>query len=130
MEPTKKTISDFTDLLAWQEGHMLVLDVYKITRMFPKEELFALTSQIRRAVVSVTSNIAEGFGRNSYKERVQFYHLAQGSLIEVKNQLLVARDVGYIDSSMYCKAHTQANQAHKVLQGLITKTKSFVVSKS
>ena len=62
-------IKSFKDLLVWQKGHILVLEVYKISKGFPKDELFALTSQIRRAVVSITSNIAEGFGRNSEKEK-------------------------------------------------------------
>ena len=89
-------IRSFTDLDAWREGHRLVIDIYKITREFPKEELFGLTNQLRRAAVSFTSNIAEGFSRNSYKEKLQFYSIALGSLTEVQNQLLVARDVEYI----------------------------------
>ncbi|MBI4599730.1 four helix bundle protein [Candidatus Uhrbacteria bacterium] len=73
----------FTDLKAWQEGHTLVLKIYKITQSFPKEEQFGLTNQLRRAAVSLTSNIAEGFGRGSYKEKAQFYSIALGSLTEV-----------------------------------------------
>jgi len=80
-------IRHFTDLRAWQEGHTLVLAVYKVTKDFPKEELFGLTNQIRRAVVSVTSNIAEGFTRYSSKEKNQFYFVCLGSLAEVQNQL-------------------------------------------
>ena len=74
-------IKSFTDLKTWQEGHQIVILVYKITKEFPKEEIFGLVSQMRRAVVSITSNIAEGFGRQTYKEKVQFYYIAQGSLI-------------------------------------------------
>ena len=83
-EPNK--IREFTDLIVWQETHKLVLLVYKTTKYFPKEEVFALTSQMRRSAVSIPSNIAEGFGRHSYKEKVQFYYLAHGSLLELKNQ--------------------------------------------
>src|SRR3989344_8133065 len=89
-------IKTFKDLNTWKEGHSLVLQIYKITKKFPKEELFGLTNQVRRAIISFTSNIAEGFSRNSYKEKLQFYSIALGSLTEVQNQLLVARDVEYI----------------------------------
>ena len=75
-------IREFTDLNAWQEK--LVIFVHKITKSFPKEETYPLTDQMRRVATSVTSNIAERFGRQSYKENVQFYYLAQGSLIELK----------------------------------------------
>jgi len=74
-------IEEFTDLIVWQEGHKLVLQIYKITKLFPKEETYSLTDQMRRAAVSVTSNIAEGFGRQGMKEKVQFYFLAKGSLV-------------------------------------------------
>src|SRR3990167_1461388 len=114
------TIRDFTDLLAWQEGHALVLETYRLTKAFPKEEVFSLVNQMRRAAISITSNIAEGFGRQGYKEKVQFYYVAQGSLIELKNQLLIARDIHYINSPEFTKASEQADQAHKLLQGLIT----------
>ena len=76
----KKRIKDFTDLVVWKEGHKLVIEVYRITKTFPKEELYSLIDQMRRAVTSVTCNIAEGFGRKSYREKLQFYYLAKGSL--------------------------------------------------
>ena len=123
----QKPIRDFTDLLAWQEGHKLVLDIYRLTKKFPKEEIFGLVSQMRRAAVSVTSNIAEGFGRQGYKEKIQFFYVAQGSLIELKNQLLIARDIGYISTVEFTKISEQADQTHKLLQGLITKSKSFLI---
>src|SRR3990167_10939945 len=89
-------IKTFTDLNAWKESHGLVLFLYKVTKKFPKEEMFGLTSQMQRAAVSVTSNIAEGFGRQTYKEKVQFYYMAQGSLVELKNFIFIVRDVGYL----------------------------------
>ena len=91
-------IKSFTDLKTWQEGHKLVVLVYATTKTFPKEEVYALTDQMRRAATSVTSNIAEGFGRHGYKEKIQFYYLTQGSLSELKNQLIIARDVGHLSS--------------------------------
>lgn len=120
-------IRDFTDLLVWQEGHKLVLDTYEITKKFPKEEMFGLTSQMRRAAVSVTSNIAEGFGRHGYKEKIQFFFLSQGSLVELKNQLMISRDVAYVSPLDFQKIIEQANTTHKLLQGLISKSKSFLL---
>ena len=123
-------IRSFTDLKVWQSGHQLVLDIYKVTRKFPREEQFGLVSQMRRASVSVTSNIAEGFGRRGMKEKIQFYYLAQGSLTEIKNQLLVARDVGYIADEVFASLAEQMNDTHKLLQGLIKKSKSLHAHKS
>ena len=119
-------IREFTDLLVWQEGHQLVITTYKITRSFPKAETYALVDQMRRAASSVTANIAEGFGRHGYKEKVQFYYLAQGSLTELKNSIFIARDVGYINAEELESYTKCANQVHRLLQGLISKTKSFL----
>ena len=119
-------IKEFTDLLAWQEAHKLVLLVYSATRTFPKEELFGLTSQMRRAAVSITSNIAEGFGRQGYREKVQFFYMAHGSLTELKNQLFIARDLKYISAGEFDKIIGQLSLTHRLLQGLLTKTKSFI----
>lgn len=93
----KQKIQNFTDLIVWQKGHKLVLEVYKQTKKFPKDELFGLVSQIRRASVSITSNIAEGFGRFSEKEKLHFYSFAYGSLMEVQNQIIIAKDLGFIN---------------------------------
>src|SRR3990167_10660108 len=90
-------IVDFTDLLVWQKSHLLVLEIYKITRTFPTFERFGLASQMQRAVVSITSNLAEGFARRSKKEKLQFYYTALSSLSELRNQLLICRDLKYID---------------------------------
>ena len=122
------TIKTFKDLLVWQEGHKLVIMVYKMTQKYPKSELFGLISQMRRSAVSMTSNIAEGFGRRTYKDRMQFYYMSQGSLTELKNQLLVARDIGYTTDSEYEEIEKQSYQTHRLLQGLITKTNQFIKS--
>ena len=123
-------IRSFTDLNVWKAGHKLVLLVYRITKTFPKEETYSLTDQVRRSAASITSNVAEGFGRQTYKEKVQYYYQAQGSLIELKNQILIAKDVGYLDKGDFEILVEQANTTHKLLQGLITKTKSFLNRKS
>jgi four helix bundle protein len=118
-------IKSFTDLNTWKEGHKLVLMIYKITRKFPKEEKYSLVDQMRRAVVSITSNIAEGFSRKSYTEKLQFYCMSQGSLTELQNQILVARDVGYLNNSDFELLATQAVVVHKLISGLIKKTKNI-----
>src|SRR6266849_5243940 len=97
-------ITRFTQLDAWREGHKLVILIYTITKSFPKEEFFGLVNQMRRCVVSITSNIAEGFSRQSYKEKVQFYSIALGSVTELQNQLLIARDVGFISKEIFDEA--------------------------
>lgn len=123
----QKSIKEFTDLLVWQEGHKLVLIIYRTTKQFPKEEMYSLIDQMRRAVISITSNIAEGFGRQSYKEKIQFYYLAQGSLTELKNQLFIAKDVGYLSENDFSLNLQQLSKTHQLLQGLIKKSKSFII---
>lgn len=126
MNEESPKIKSFKDLDAWKEGHVLVLTIYKETKDFPREESFGLTSQIRRAVVSVTSNIAEGFSRFSYKEKLNFYSMALGSLTEVQSQILVARDVGYIKNEVYNDIDKQILKVSKIINGLIKKSKSIV----
>jgi len=123
-------IKSFTDLKVWQEGHSFVLDIYSATDEFPKKETYSLIDQMRRSATSITSNIAEGFGRRGYKEKIQFYYLAQGSLTELKNQLLISRDVGYLSKDEFDHLAKKANIVHALLQGLITKSKEFLNLKS
>lgn len=119
----KSKIKTFRDLYSWQEGHKLVLLIYKTTKTFPKNETFALVDQLIRAAVSITSNIAEGFGRQGTKEKIQFYYLAQSSLSEVQNQLIIAKDVGYIDDNVFNEIWNQTVIVHKLLTGLIKSLK-------
>ncbi len=119
-------IKSFTDLNTWKESHKLVLLIYETSRDFPKEEQFGLTTQLRRAVVSVTSNIAEGFSRSSYKEKLQFYSIALGSLTEVQNQLLITRDLGYISIRQFNQLAENTISISKLLNGLIKKTKTII----
>lgn len=122
----EEKITSFTKLDAWKEGHKLVLLIYKITKCFPNDELFALVSQMHRCVVSITSNIAEGFSRQSYKEKIQFYSTALGSVTELQNQLLIAKDVGYISKSVFVEIAHQSVVVHKILNGLIRKSKAII----
>lgn len=121
---SESKIQSFTDLRTWRGGHNLVLDIYKVTKKFPSDEQFGLTSQLRRAIVSFTSNIAEGFGRKSRKEKTQFYFVALGSLIEVQNQLLIARDVGYITKEEFNNLARQTVEISKMTNGLIKSSES------
>lgn len=115
-------ITSFTKLKAWQEGHSLVLQIYKITKKFPIEEQYGLTQQLRRAAVSFTSNISEGFSRRSYKEKASFYHNSLGSLTEIQNQVLIAKDLKYIDAEDFNNLAAQTITASKLTNGLIKKS--------
>ena len=92
---------DFHKLIIWQRSHQLALNVYSISKLFPKDELFGLTSQIRRAVSSIPTNIAEGCGRASNKDFAHFLQIAIGSAAEVEYELLLAHDLDYINNSDY-----------------------------
>lgn len=126
MDERPSLISNFTDLNAWKEGHKLVLEIYKITEKFPKDEMFGLINQMRRCVVSVTSNIAEGFSRQSYKEKIQFYYMSLGSVTELQNQLLISRDVKYINDKQFQDLYILSIKVHKIINGLIKSSRSFI----
>ncbi len=114
-----KSIKSFTDLLAWQASYKLCLFVYEASSTFPVLENFGLTSQMRRASVSATSNLAEGFGRSTPKDKERFYQTASGSLYELKSQSMVANGLGYLSASGYETLVEHADKAHKLLNGLI-----------
>jgi four helix bundle protein len=123
---TENKIREFTDIKAWQEGHRLVVDIYRLSKSFPREAIFGLTSQMQRAAVSITSNIAEGFGRHGYREKVQFYYMAHGSLTEIKNQIFIARDIGYLTNDDAGPLISQLVRTHCLLRGLISKTQELL----
>lgn len=122
----KNNINTFKDLHAWQEGHTLVILIYTLTKRFPKEGIFALTNQLRRAVISITSNIAEGFSRQFYKEKIQFYAIALGSTTEVQNQLEIAKVIHYINHDEYDTVIKQSIVVHKLINGLMKGAKSII----
>ena len=117
-------ITSFTHLNVWKLGHELVLEVYTHTKNFPAEEKFGLTDQIRRCAVSITSNIAEGFTRQSRKEKLQFYYISLGSLSELQNQLLIARDLGYMTKLKFQETAVKTVVIRKMLIGFIKSAKS------
>jgi four helix bundle protein len=94
----------FEDVEVWQKAHVWVLDVYRLTETFPKQELFGLTSQLRRAAVSVPANLAEGFKKRGLSDKIRFYNISQGSLEECRYYLILARDLNYGEIQVLMKA--------------------------
>lgn len=114
-----KKIQNFTDLIAWKEAHELILVVYRETTKFPDTEKFSLVSQMRRSAISITSNIAEGFGRNGAREKAQFYAVAKGSLLELQSQIYIARDLLYISKEKCDMLDEKILLITKLLAGLV-----------
>src|SRR5271169_891932 len=113
-------VKKYQDLIAWQKGIALVAEVYRISSSFPREEIYGLTSQVRRAAVSVPSNIAEGQGRASSGEFIQFLCHARGSLYEVETQVMVANNLGYISAEQAEVLIQRIGELGRILNGLIT----------
>jgi four helix bundle protein len=108
----------FENMKAWQEARKLVVEVYRLLDGFPKFEKYALCDQIRRAIVSVPSNLAEGTGRTSAKEQLHFYEIAYGSLMEAYNQLIIASDLKYIGDNSLRELEPQIDVVARMLNGL------------
>ncbi len=119
----RNKIQSFTQLRVWKTAHNLVIDIYRTTKGFPLEERYGLVNQMRRAAVSITSNIAEGFSRQGKKEKIQFYYIAQGSNIEIQNQLLIVRDIGYIKKDKFGQLADRSISVAKQLNALISSVK-------
>jgi four helix bundle protein len=115
----EKKITGFRDLNVWQRAYGLTLDLYCITKTFPKVEIYGLTSQLQRAAVSVPANIAEGNERNHRKEYLQFLFVAKGSLGELDTLLLLVRDLSYMTIEDFGHVNTKRHETMKMLQGLI-----------
>jgi four helix bundle protein len=118
--------SDYKELRVWQDAMTLVRDIYRLTRTLPKEETFGLTSQMRRAAVSVPSNIAEGKGRHSQRELAQFLYRSRGSLLELETQVLIAHDLGYIDEPICAAVGWQIKKLACTLNGLINRVQEGI----
>ena len=113
------SISNFEDLVVWRESQNLAVEVYTLLRLFPKEEVFGLISQTKRAVSSVSANIAEGFGRKTSKDKLQFYTIAYGSLLETKNFLYLGEKLQYISSAQLEKTLGQVVSCQKLLNAFM-----------
>ena len=114
------------DLRVWQKAHELVLEIYKVTSRFPKEEIYGLTNQIRRASVSVPANVVEGYSRNSTKEYIKFLFNARGSLEEVRYFLHLAKDLQYLPEGEYQFLEDGYKQVSKMLNGMLTTLKGKI----
>jgi four helix bundle protein len=119
----RSEVRDFKDLTAWQAARDLRKNIYLACAGFPKQETFALTSQIRRAAVSATANLAEGYGRFSYQENMQFSRQSRGSVYEVRDHLTTALDAGYITQEQYKQFDLQAISVIKLINGYLRATK-------
>lgn len=117
----------YRDLIAWQKATQLALEVYRCTRDFPKHELYGLTSQMRRAAVSVASNIAEGKGRHSRKEFAQFLFRARGSLLELETQLFLAQELQYVERSASQRMESRTVELGRILNGLTKSVQESVL---
>lgn len=117
-------IKSFRDLIVWQKAKDLSIILYKETNQFPREEVYGLTSQMRRAAISISSNIAEGFKRNSNKEKIQFYTTAYGSLAELESQVEISHDLKYLPDQSYNNIIDSINETARLLDGILARTQS------
>lgn len=118
------SMKDFRTLLVWERSHHLILAIYSATKAFPKEELFGLTSQIRRAGSSIPTNIAEGCGKNSDPDFARFLQIAFGSACEVEYHLILSRELGYLTTAEYNRLNDDLVVVKKMLASLITKIRA------
>jgi four helix bundle protein len=114
-----RTLKSYKDLKVWQRSYQLCLEIYKITKGFPDEEKYGLTSQLRRAAVSVPSNISEGYGRKTTPEYIQFLYIAYGSVCEIETQILLSGDLGYISNGKLAMLKEGIREIERMLKALI-----------
>ncbi len=114
----------YEDLKVWKKSISLVKEIYRILEKFPQDELFGLISQIKRAVISIPSNIAEGKGRKSRKEFIHFLHISLGSLYELQTQLIIAKELKYINDENLLILKNKMDEIEKMINSLISYTKS------
>lgn len=115
----QSSIKHFYDLEIWKESNLLCIEIYKLTEEFPKRETYGIIDQIRRAASSVGANIAEGFGRFHYKDKIKFYYNARGSACEVQNFLFLSQDLNYIDKKVARELFTKYENLNKRINNFI-----------
>lgn len=116
-------LKNYKELNVWKKAYQLCLEIYQITKTFPKEEIYGLTSQLRRASVSVPSNIAEGYGRQTTKEYIQALYIAYGSICEMETQILLSKDLGYIQAKISEDLKQDIGNVERMLKALIKSLK-------
>lgn len=119
--------STYKDLIVWQKSIALVTSLYAITKTFPSDEKFGMVSQINRAVISVPANIAEGWGRESAKNYLQFLRISRGSLMELETLMIISRNLNYINEQNYLEVNKQIDEVGKILHGLIKSVQQKIV---
>lgn len=123
-------MGEYRKLKVWERAHRLTIDVYLATRSFPKEELYGLTSQLRRAATSIPANIAEGYGRSGDPELARFLTIAIGSANELDYHLLLARDLGYLEPSDFNRLAAEAQGVARMLSSFITRVRQTPSAKA
>lgn len=118
MEQINKTKS-FQDLLVWQKSHKVVIEIYKKTKKFPKEELYGITSQMRRSAISIPANIAEGYRKKSKAEKIHFFEISLCSLQELRYYIILCRDLNYFDRTDFDNLGTEINEIGKMITAYI-----------
>ena len=114
-------VKTFRDLLIWQKSMVLVTDIYTLSKSFPQDESYGLTSQIRRCAVSIPSNIAEGYGRNSNSELIRYLHIATGSLYELQTQIEISYNLNYIQKGDFETLHESSREIERMLSSFTRK---------
>jgi four helix bundle protein len=112
-------LKNFKELKVWQKAYQLCLEIYRVTRKFPKEEIYGLTSQLRRSAISIPSNIAEGYGRKTTGEYIQSLYIAYGSNCELETQILLSGDLGFIEQEHLLRLQKEIGDVERMLKGLI-----------
>jgi four helix bundle protein len=119
-------VFSFEKLIAWQKGRELAILIYKVTKKFPKDEVFGLTSQMRRCSISIASNLAEGSGRNSFKDKARFTEIAYSSSLELLNQVILCNDFEYINENEYIQIREKITEVNMLIDGLYKSQKVYI----
>ncbi len=122
-------LKSYKDLISWQKSILLVEEIYLLTSKFPAEERFGIISQLRRAAISISSNIAEGYGRKSVKEYLQFYSISYGSALEIETQLIIAKKLRLAAIENFVKSEQLLEEVSKMLYTMVFKRKEEMRSK-
>ena len=118
-------VQNYRDLIVWQKSVDLGINIYRLTEQFPKREIFGIVGQIRRCAISLSSNIAEGFGRRSNKEFIRFLNITMGSIFELQTQLFISYRLNFINKEIFDILHSDSREIEILLKNLINKLKSI-----
>ena len=119
VKDSSEMLKNYKELNVWQKSYKLCLHIYKVTKRFPKDEMYGLTSQIRRSAVSIPSNIAEGYGRKTTLEYVRFLYIAYGSVCELETQTMISGDLGYVGKKRLQEIRQEIGDVERMLKAMI-----------